>query len=43
MRRQKSEGLPVSSTFLMVEEFYRFVVRIVLEVFQRIGEDKSSL
>jgi hypothetical protein len=43
MRRQKSEGLPVSSTFVMVEEFCRFVVGIVLEVFQRIGEDKSSL
>jgi hypothetical protein len=37
MRRQKSEGLPVSSTFVMVEEFCRFVVGIVLEVFQRIA------
>jgi hypothetical protein len=42
MRRQKSEGLPVSSTFVMVKEFCRFVVGIVLEVFQRIGEDKTS-
>jgi len=41
MRRQKSEGLPVSSTFVMVEEFCRFVVGIVLEVFQRIAKTRQ--